>query len=615
MLSKVKVYSVPLLVYTAVVGLNCGELQGSREGARCTTQNLCIPGLACEDNLCVRPVPPCQAESDDELCRLADRNCGPLNMIDSCGIERSIVSCGTCSGSETCGGGGVSNRCGCTPEDNLTFCSRLGATCGALTGTDNCGATRSNPNCGSCNFPQSCGGGGIANQCGGCTSETDLAFCQRLKKNCGTVDDFDNCERSRSVACGTCSGIDVCGASVANVCGHVTQIDAGEEHTCALFSGGDVRCWGRGEAGRLGYGNTNDVGDNETPASVGNVDIGAPAVKISAGGSHTCAILIDGKVRCWGSGAFGQLGYGNTENIGDDEPPSSAGDVSLSGTALHISAGRFHTCVVLSDNSVQCWGDGASGRLGYGNTDTIGNDELPSSVGVVNVGEPVSEVVASVFHTCALLTNGYIRCWGNGSNGILGYGNTTSIGNTPENLPFTAGNVGLSVEAEQVTAGLFHTCANLITGVIQCWGASFSGQLGYGSTTTIGDDEPPTSGGNVSFGGSGDQITAGSDHTCTILTNGRVSCWGSGLFGRLGYGSVANIGDNEMPSSVGLVDLGDTATQVTAGNNHTCALLTTGGVRCWGNGANGKLGNVSLEDIGDELEETPATTEDIPLFP
>ena len=129
---------------------------------------------------------------------------------------------------------------------------------------------------------------------------------------------------------------------------------------------------GIGEFGQLGYGNTNTIGDDETPDTVGVVNLGQTASAITAGGSHTCAILADNTVKCWGRGNNGQLGYGNIDNIGDNETPNTVGVVNLGQTAKAITAGgssQFgggHTCALLADNTVKCWGFGRFGRLGYG---------------------------------------------------------------------------------------------------------------------------------------------------------------------------------------------------------------------------------------------------------
>ena len=152
-----------------------------------------------------------------------------------------------------------------------------------------------------------------------------------------------------------------------------SRIDAGDLHTCAVLEDASVRCWGNGAVGQLGYGNTDTIGDDETPARDPSTSApGAPPPRSAAGGDHTCAALDDGSVRCWGFGFGGQLGYGNTDTIGDDETPGSAGPVDLGAgrTATAITAGADHTCAILDDASVRCWGSGLGGQLGYGNTDT-----------------------------------------------------------------------------------------------------------------------------------------------------------------------------------------------------------------------------------------------------
>ena len=121
-------------------------------------------------------------------------------------------------------------------------------------------------------------------------------------------------------------------------CGLGVPLEAGDFHTCALLQGGAVRCWGQATRGALGYGNTNNIGDDETPAAAGDVNVGGPVVQLAAGSDHTCALLQGGAVRCWGEGADGQLGYGNTNDIGDDEMPASAGDVNVGGVLRTCSA-------------------------------------------------------------------------------------------------------------------------------------------------------------------------------------------------------------------------------------------------------------------------------------
>ena len=203
------------------------------------------------------------------------------------------------------------------------------------------------------------------------------------------------------------------------------ELSLGSQHSCLRSVGGKVRCWGEGSAGRLGYGNQIDIGDGETPADAGDVNVGGTVTQISLGSYHTCALLNTGKVRCWGMCFYGQLGYGNENHIGDDngETPADAGDVNVGGTVVQISAGGFHTCTLLNTGKVRCWGKGTDGQLGYGNENHIGDDngETPASAGDVNVGGTVVQISAGGGHTCALLNTGKVRCWGEGTDGQLGY--------------------------------------------------------------------------------------------------------------------------------------------------------------------------------------------------
>ena len=397
------------------------------------------------------------------------------------------------------------------------------------------------------------------------------------------------------------------------------RLAAGGPHTCAILDGGTVRCWGSGGNGQLGTGSEADVGDNETPAAVGPVNLGAgrTARAVAAGVSHTCAILDNRTLRCWGENLTGQLGYANSNEIGDDETPGSVGPVDLGAgrTARAIAAGAYHTCAILDNGAVRCWGNNQFGQLGYGHTAAIGVDETPGSVDPVNLGAGRTAVAisAGTNHTCAVLDNGAVRCWGAGTGGQLGYGDTADIGD--DETPASAGpvNLGAGRTAVAVAAGEIHTCAILDNGAVRCWGWGASGRLGYANTTDIGDDECPAVAGPIQLGAgrTAVAITAGAAHTCAILDNGSLRCWGDGGSGRLGYASSAKIGDNETPVAPGTVNLGAgrTAVAVDAGAFHTCAVLDDGRVRCWGAGANGRLGGGNTDDIGDN--ETPAAIQPV----
>ena len=400
------------------------------------------------------------------------------------------------------------------------------------------------------------------------------------------------------------------------------QVATGIHHTCAVLTDATLRCWGFSGDGQAGYGNTSTIGDDETPASAGPVNLGAGRTvrALAAGDYHTCAVLDDGSVRCWGYAFDGQLGYGNRNRIGDTETPDSAGAVEIGGTATAIAAGNRHTCALLAGGTVRCWGLGEAGQLGAGQLGNaarvaIGDTETPTSVNPVDFGSghTAKAITAGGGHSCAILEDNTVRCWGSNTNGQLGYADTSAVLS-----PSTVGSVNLGGgrTAKAISAGDTHTCAVLDDHSIRCWGLNDVGQLGTGDTTSIGDDEPPGSVAPVDLGGrTATAISAGGNqllsegHTCAVLDNGTVRCWGAGVSGKLGYAAVGNVGDNESPGSVGPVDLGAgrTATAISAGGRHTCVRLSDPGlsVQCWGNGADGRLGHCDVRTIGDD--ETPAS--------
>lgn len=268
-------------------------------------------------------------------------------------------------------------------------------------------------------------------------------------------------------------------------------LDVGKYHACARLTAGGLRCWGYGADGALGYASTESIGDDEPPLAVGPVDLGdgRTALGLSAGFTHTCAVLDDRGVRCWGFGGDGRLGYGNTASIGDDETPGSAGRVNLGAgrSAAAVTAGRAHSCAVLDDATVRCWGFGFDGRLGYGDNSAIGDNEVPGAVGPVKLGagRTARAITAGDSHTCALLDDGAVRCWGYAGNGQLGYGNTTTFSDTQ--TPDTAGPVRLPPgrTAVAISAGSYHTCVVLDDGTVRCWGYGGDGRLGYGNTNSL----------------------------------------------------------------------------------------------------------------------------------
>jgi alpha-tubulin suppressor-like RCC1 family protein len=391
-------------------------------------------------------------------------------------------------------------------------------------------------------------------------------------------------------------------------------LDAGDEHTCALLADRSLRCWGKGLAGRLGYGNEANVLSGAAAAPV-NLGAGRTGRAVVAGDYHTCAIADDGTVHCWGFGANGRLGYGSTANV---LSPAAAPAVDLGGRrAVAITAGASHTCVIVDDGTVRCWGNGVSGRLGYGNQATIGDNESPAAAGAVDIGPGRRAVAISAgdFHTCAVRDDGALVCWGFGSAGQLGRGGTADVGD--DETPGQAGPVPMGGRAVRaVSGGKGHTCVVLDDGTARCWGFGADGRLGYGSEADIltASAAPPV---NLGPGRTAVAISAGEAHTCAILDTGAVRCWGFGGNGRLGTDATASIGDTagESPASAPPVALGGgrVARAISIGFSHSCALLDDGTLRCWGFGGSGRLGYGGESSIGDDPARSVAAAGPVPV--
>lgn len=431
------------------------------------------------------------------------------------------------------------------------------------------------------------GGGGAGGGTGGSICSVDTPGAQATCDDGNTADD-DGCDAD-------------CQPSA------IVQIAAGPEHTCVLTRTGAVRCWGRGDSGRLGYGNEQDVGDDETPASAGSVALGEPALHIAVGFSHSCAALASGAVRCWGDGGSGRLGTGSTEDVGDDEAPEAVPAVDLNGLATQVSAGEDHSCALLVGGAVRCWGGNAFGQLGYGHTMTVGDDESPSTAGDVAVGGVAVQVAAGFGHTCALIEGGDVTCWGRNDAGQLGYAHVNRVGD--DELPQSAGPVMVGWPASSVAAAYASTCALSALGAVRCWGNSANGECGYASTMNVGDGETPASQGDVDVGGVVVDVNAG---PCALLDNGTMRCWGWGATGALGHGNTASIGDDETPASAGDIDLGAPAVLQHSDGIHACALLSTGDLVCWGANQAGQLGYGHEDTIGDD--ELPSTAGAVNVF-
>ncbi len=278
------------------------------------------------------------------------------------------------------------------------------------------------------------------------------------------------------------------------------QLSIKYSHACALLrSSGEVKCWGKEEYGRLGNGKeSNNLGDEAGEmANLPFVDFGngRTAKTISAGNEHTCAILDNDTVKCWGHGLYGRLGQGSENNIGD--APNEVRnmftvDLGEGHTAKAVSAGWEHTCAILDNDKVKCWGNGVFGRLGYDNDTPKGDDsrEMGEDLLTVNLGtsRTAKAISAGNEHTCAILDNDTVKCWGRGGSGELGQGSGDTLGNREGQMAaLEAINLGKDRTVKAIASGYRYNCALLDNAEVKCWGLGDEGQLGNGKTDNLGD--------------------------------------------------------------------------------------------------------------------------------
>lgn len=341
----------------------------------------------------------------------------------------------------------------------------------------------------------------------------------------------------------------------------VKQLALGQFHSCALLADGSIRCWGDARDGQLGNGKS----ATQSYASPVEVDPAAlPAAYVSAGEDHTCAVKSpEGTVWCWGSNQGLQLGVYGAKEPGPVEVPMAT---PKDEPAIAVAAGLFHSCA-LGAWGARCWGVCSAGQLGSSATCPDKLNVLPPTE--VAWKADMLEIGVGLAHTCAMPSVGRLRCWGNNAQGQL----TGTLGQN-EPLP-----IETPLTAQHLAVGAGHTCA-LMDGKVACWGNNEQGQLG--------SPGPPSAKPKpVGLEADAKALGAGYAHNCAILADGRISCWGSNLYGQLGPNAEAGV----APSAPVIVELGEPADKISCGREHTCAVAESGRAYCWGRNDYGQLGN------------------------
>ena len=367
------------------------------------------------------------------------------------------------------------------------------------------------------------------------------------------------------------------------------QSSASFYHSCAIALNGRAYCWGSGNSGKLGNGST---ASSRVPVAVNTSGVlaGKTIKQISAGENHTCAIASDNRAYCWGSNKNGQLGNGSTADSNVPVAVNMSG--ALAGKTIKQMSVEFSTsCVVASDNRAYCWGSNKNGQLGNGST---ADSRVPVAVNTsgVLVGKTIKEVTTGGFHTCALDTSSKMYCWGLNSSGRLGGGLTSILSNVPVAVNMSGALAGKTIK--QMSVEFSTSCVVASDNRAYCWGSNKNGQLGNGSTA---DSRVPVAV-NMSgalVGKTIKQILAGGDHGCVVASDDKMYCWGLNNNGELGNNSSVN---SSVPVAVNAdgVLAGKTIRQMSAGFSSTCAVDSGYGIYCWGYNSNGQLGNNSTNN-------------------
>jgi len=360
-----------------------------------------------------------------------------------------------------------------------------------------------------------------------------------------------------------------------------SQLAIGGSHACGLLQNGLVKCWGNNLDGQLGLGNP--PGTTFVPTQLTGL---SGVVQLALGELHSCALINDGRVECWGNNSYGQLGKPmDTDNR--NVPVFVPGLLNVE----HIYAGGSHTCALISSGEVKCWGRNYYGELGLGfNSYYMPQAVTPTTVpGLLNVK---SMALGSNF-TCALLKSGLVECWGDNRMGELGLGYQDSSWpfglSTPTLVP------GLS-QVSLLSAGSQHVCAALMSGQVNCWGRDYDGELGLGYRVESVNSATQVPGlENVTSLGLGDATA------CAVTGMGIVKCWGGNWYGQLGVGATLD----RSTTPVTVVGI-EKAESVLLGSYHSCIILVTGDVSCWGADQAGQFGAFPIRD-----ESLPRTISDL----
>jgi alpha-tubulin suppressor-like RCC1 family protein len=378
------------------------------------------------------------------------------------------------------------------------------------------------------------------------------------------------------------------GAGLENIAS--TPVAVGNTSSCAITVQGAVQCWGSNTGGQLGTGSDENSAEPTVVTGIDGLTPASTATSIAVGESFACAVMLDQTVECWGSGATGSLGDGARTDQYTPVHVSGFDGLTPETSVVSVTTGNQHACALTSVGTVWCWGYGYNGQMGDGAQVSPATPVL-SGIDGSSEGYLATSISAGSQHTCAVVISEEVLCWGKNSMGQLGTGNTAN-----RSSPFA---VDATYEVKSVSAGSEHTCVTHIDGSATCWGSNMGGQLGDGSDSDSNDPVSVEGIDGESISSSAIALSAGQFSTCQITEDGFIGCWGDNGYGQLGRGDY----DAELtPSWVsglygGVADNAVRAVSISAHNSqHVCAGLATGQLACWGMNESGELGDGTTTD-------------------
>lgn len=344
----------------------------------------------------------------------------------------------------------------------------------------------------------------------------------------------------------------------------VSNIVRSDWHGCGINSSGGAMCWGT-NVGSLYLGAT---GQTNHATAVPIASLSSGVVSLSGGLGLLCALTSSNVLSCWGQGTNGKLGDGTTTNRGTPAP------VLVPEPVVAFDTGQEHGCAVgATTGGVWCWGVNTEGQVSGSSGNTRPN---PIPVAGLPEGRRAVSVAAGTNFSCALMDDATAWCWGSNAAGQLGADRTTGTSQRSV-TPVQVVNVPEGIVA--ISAYNQHACIRTSAGAAKCWGWNNNGQIGDGSIT---NRNVPTQ--VIGLGAGIARISAGGQHSCVVTTAGEARCWGGASGGALGNGVLAS---SSARRPITVTGLQNGVTWIQAGLNGTCATLSDGTSRCWGQAPNG----------------------------